>query len=321
MRFEAPIASPILDVISFSDVDHFRHSERLFGARSIPLDLKQFSAWRAVLRLPQAEIILTKSFPRIFEGEYRSDGRPLFYTLDDNPSSIMNGIALRTHNFVTANGPSPFMAVQPRDNLFVSANFGSAGETRGWCDHQQGFQIRVTEAAAMSRLRSVTRALFVAASRSAEDLGLPAARDGAQETLFTAVDGVMFSRDFTVVPQPRSFSRHHAIVRSVDDMLASDPNAALYSAVLAKRLGITVRTIHNAFVAIRGLSVHRYLRLRRLWAVRQALTELEPGVSVKSVALSHGFWHLSEFAGAYRTMFAETPSQTVARTRGYATAG
>jgi AraC family ethanolamine operon transcriptional activator len=167
----------------------------------------------------------------------------------------------------------------------------------------------------MARLRSVTRALLLTASHSADDLGLLAARYGAQEMLFAAVDNVMFSRDFSAVAQPRSFARHYAIVRSVDDLLASDPQVALYSAELGKRLGITVRTIHNAFVAIRGMSVHRYLRLRRLWAVHQALATLEPGVSVKSVALSHGFWHLSEFAGAYRATFAETPSQTVARAR------
>jgi AraC family ethanolamine operon transcriptional activator len=315
MRLENLVASPILNVISFSDIDQFRHSERVIGARSIPLGLRQFSAWRAVLRLPDCEIVLSKSFPRIFEGEYRSNGRSLFYTLYENASSIVNGVTVRPHNVVSAKGASPFTVVQHANGLFIGADFGGAGEIRGWPDGQEGHQIYISAAPAMSRLRAVTQALLITASYSASDLDLPAARAGAQETLLAAVDGVMCSRDFNVVPQPRSLVRHYAIVRSVDDLLASDPHAAFYSAALAKRLGITVRTIHNAFAAIRGLSVHRYLRLRRLWAVRQALTALEPGVSVKSVALSHGFWHLGEFASAYRATFGEAPSQTVAGAR------
>jgi AraC family ethanolamine operon transcriptional activator len=37
---------------------------------------------------------------------------------------------------------------------------------------------------------------------------------------------------------------------------------------------------------------------------------------VKSVALSHGFWHLGQFARDYRETFGETPTETLARGRG-----
>ena len=42
------------------------------------------------------------------------------------------------------------------------------------------------------------------------------------------------------------------------------------------------------------------------------------GVSplVKSVALTHGFWHLGQFAHDYRATFGEMPSETLARARG-----
>jgi AraC family ethanolamine operon transcriptional activator len=315
MRLEDLLASPVLNVVSFSDIDQFRHGERLFGVRSVPLDLRKFSAGRAVLRLPDCEIVLAKAFPRIFEGEYRCDGSSLFYTLDENAQAVMNGVTLLPHNLLIARGTSPFTVVQRLNELFVEVGFRGAGEARGWPDGRDGYQLYAVAAPAISRLRSVTRALFGAASYSPADLDQPAARTGAQEALFAAADGVMFGDGFSALSQPRSFSRHYAIVRSVDELLESQPHTALYSAALAKSLGITVRTIHNAFVAIRGMSVHRYLRLRRLWAARQALVASEPGVSVKSVALSHGFWHLSEFAGAYRAIFAETPSQTLARTR------
>ena len=70
--------------------------------------------------------------------------------------------------------------------------------------------------------------------------------------------------------------------------------------------------MHDAVLRFTGMSLHRYLRLRRLWLVRRRLIA---GVeSIKAVALAHGFWHLGDFAQSYRNQFGETPSQTLART-------
>jgi AraC family ethanolamine operon transcriptional activator len=38
---------------------------------------------------------------------------------------------------------------------------------------------------------------------------------------------------------------------------------------------------------------------------------------VKAVALSHGFWHLGQFAHDYRVSFGESPSETLARAQGW----
>jgi AraC family ethanolamine operon transcriptional activator len=37
--------------------------------------------------------------------------------------------------------------------------------------------------------------------------------------------------------------------------------------------------------------------------------------SVKAAALAYGFWHLSDFAQAYREQFGEVPSETLGRSR------
>jgi AraC family ethanolamine operon transcriptional activator len=58
------------------------------------------------------------------------------------------------------------------------------------------------------------------------------------------------------------------------------------------------------------MSLHRYLRLKRLWLVRQGLRAGD--TSVKACALAHGFWHLGEFSKSYRQHFGETPSETLA---------
>jgi len=105
------------------------------------------------------------------------------------------------------------------------------------------------------------------------------------------------------------------LVRKFDEFLAANAGRTLYSAEIAKQLGVSVRTLHNAVVAIRGMSMHRYMRLRRLWNVRQQLVRGASVQSIKSVALVHGFWHMGEFTSLYRELFGETPQQTLSAAR------
>jgi AraC family transcriptional regulator, ethanolamine operon transcriptional activator len=86
----------------------------------------------------------------------------------------------------------------------------------------------------------------------------------------------------------------------------------MYSADVAKQLGVSVRTLHDAVFAIRGMSMHRYTRLRRLWSVRQQLVQGCQIESIKAIALMNGFWHLGEFTSLYRELFGEMPQQTLA---------
>jgi transcriptional regulator GlxA family with amidase domain len=101
----------------------------------------------------------------------------------------------------------------------------------------------------------------------------------------------------------------------LDEILSCSLGATFYSHELAGQLGISVRTLHNAVVAIRGRPLHDYIRLRRLWRVHQTLVSGAP-VQIKSVALANGFWHPGEFSQSYRALFGEAPSQTLCRARG-----
>jgi AraC family transcriptional regulator, ethanolamine operon transcriptional activator len=109
-----------------------------------------------------------------------------------------------------------------------------------------------------------------------------------------------------------SLGHYLSLVRRFDEFLASNAGRTLYSADVAKQLGVSVRTLHNAVVAIRGMSMHRYTRLRRLWSVRQQLVQGCQIESIKAIALMNGFWHLGEFTSLYRELFGEMPQQTLA---------
>ena len=73
--------------------------------------------------------------------------------------------------------------------------------------------------------------------------------------------------------------------------------------------------MHTAMPRIRGMSLHRYLRSRRLWAVRRLLLAGDRALQIKACALSNGFWHLGEFASLYAAQFGEAPSITLARSQ------
>jgi AraC family transcriptional regulator, ethanolamine operon transcriptional activator len=112
-----------------------------------------------------------------------------------------------------------------------------------------------------------------------------------------------------------SLSHYLALVRKFDEFVAVNAGKTLYSADVARQLGVSVRTLHNAVVAIRGMSMHRYMRLRRLWGVRQQLLRDASPQSIKAVALVNGFWHMGEFTASYRDLFGETPQQTLSAAR------
>lgn len=87
------------------------------------------------------------------------------------------------------------------------------------------------------------------------------------------------------------------VIRAADDYMRAALDRPITTEELCEALAVAPRTLHDAFLAVYGVSPHQYLRLRRLHLVRSALKSPAPGRAlVKSVALAHGFWHLGRFA-------------------------
>jgi AraC family ethanolamine operon transcriptional activator len=101
----------------------------------------------------------------------------------------------------------------------------------------------------------------------------------------------------------------------VDELISGQPAAPLYSEDLARRIETSVRTLQLAAQAIHGVSLHGYIRLKRLRFAHCQLTSGLPGQSVKAAALASGFWHMGEFSRLYKSVFGEVPSMTLARAR------
>jgi AraC family transcriptional regulator, ethanolamine operon transcriptional activator len=105
------------------------------------------------------------------------------------------------------------------------------------------------------------------------------------------------------------------LVREADAYLRANPMRPIYTDALCAALGTSATRLHQAFQATFGMGPHRYLKMRRMGMVRAALLSGAGGPwrSVKAAALSHGFWHLGQFAHDYRALYGEAPSDTRAR--------
>ncbi|MBD1589907.1 helix-turn-helix domain-containing protein [Pseudomonas typographi] len=112
--------------------------------------------------------------------------------------------------------------------------------------------------------------------------------------------------------QPRQHDRQ--LFNRVMDAVASDPRGEFTAPRLAQLAGVSLGRLQQGFRAFTGLSPTQWLRLRRLNMVRRDLLQApRASTTVAEVAMRWAFWHLGRFAGSYRLLFGEWPSQTLAR--------
>jgi AraC family ethanolamine operon transcriptional activator len=184
---------------------------------------------------------------------------------------------------------------------------------RGWPETNSSFKIFETSQPALHWLRRAVREVVAAASEPIDPAEVALKAAAMKETLLGAVDAAFAN----IVParwtkRPND-ERQFRMFQDIRALLSDDLAQPIYSEEMARKLGLSVRTLHDVVRRYRGMSLHRYLRLRRLWLVRRRL--LAGADSVKAVALAFGFWHLSDFSRSYRDQFGETPSETLERGR------
>ncbi len=155
--------------------------------------------------------------------------------------------------------------------------------------------VRAAEAGAVSSSSSIADALSelperivltLAGSSPTKPLGPPSFRDRARSDAVGWIEA------------------HLADAPSVADTCAA--------------IGVSRRTLEYAFREHYGVSPKAYIRALRLTAVREELRRAGPRERVVDVANRFGFWHMGEFAAAYRRHFVELPSTTLKRDSAFA---
>jgi len=308
--FSAAIAAP--KILRFDDIDAFRSSVRHLDVDFTPLAAR-ISAEQIILNLPGCDVNYTKSFPRIIDVQLGPGSTAVGFSMDDGVPIRFNGIERDRSAIVIGSGGATYSAVESTPRQYASIVFTPEIEDRGWPRTDLGFKIFETSQSAQNLLRKLVMQVLSVSSELAQTSEAAGVSVAIRESLLAAIDNA-FADVVTANWATRANSTgQFKIFRDIQAALSGDVARPIYSRELARQVGVSVRTMHDAVQRYRGMSLHRYLRLRRLWLVRQRLLAGTP--SVKACALACGFWHLSEFSRSYRSQFGESPSETLARAR------
>lgn len=305
-------ASRFLRILKFSELEQFRAAERFVAAESIPLRIKSFSATRATLALPRVSVALLGTFPRILDGVHEGDDTIITLLAEPANGGIINGVPVTNTSIGFLRGHARYSMFEKAPNWYFSLRVDRSVTARGWPDVTDNFALFRASLLSLRALRSVLSRTLLAVSGARGDAMTGADLDAASEQVLAALDLVFTGSNARLVDL-RPSALHLRLVEQIDARLAADPAAAIYSKILARDLSVSVRSLHSAAKSIRGMSLHRYLKIRRLWLVRGRLLAAQPGARIKSFALAHGFWHLGDFSADYHDLFGELPSETLAR--------
>lgn len=103
------------------------------------------------------------------------------------------------------------------------------------------------------------------------------------------------------------------LVRDVDRYLMEAGDRPVHVSELCEVFKVARRTLFHAFDDVLGIPPITFMRRKRLGEVHAALLRAGPGLTVKGIALAHGFVDLGKFAAAFRRLFGEKPSDTLKR--------
>jgi AraC-like DNA-binding protein len=156
---------------------------------------------------------------------------------------------------------------------------------------------------------SLARRFLATAESRPQMLGFEMAVESFQHELLAAAKELFFwNRNCT----NRHFNRWRHQVKLAERLALTNPGLSLSIEELALKNGVQERTLRRAFQRYYGLSPVEYMRLRRLHHARRLLMVGCPGqTTVTKIAFELGFWDLGRFAGTYRQLFGERPSETL----------
>lgn len=104
------------------------------------------------------------------------------------------------------------------------------------------------------------------------------------------------------------------LVKTTQRWMAEHPDLPVTLEVLCREVFAGRRTLIQGFREHLGMGPMAYLKTLRLHAVRRHLLAMDPDdTTISAVATRWGFLNAGHFAGDYRRLFDELPSQTLAR--------
>lgn len=163
------------------------------------------------------------------------------------------------------------------------------------------------------RLQELVRQILQEASGAPGVVANSSVRKSIRVDILDALSDICSTHEATGCTPDRQ-KNYYKIVRDVRRYLLDNHDDAISIADLCQTFKISRRTLQYAFQHVIGMNPNAYLRALRLNGVRRSLGNPNSNaVSVQQAAANWGFWHLSQFAHDYHSLFGELPSERLKR--------
>jgi len=311
---------PISSVRSFSDPDDYSSSFRDFQyeltvtgggdftAEHVRIDLHEVRLQKYISRLPWVAHTATMKGRAIFA--LRAEpGLSLLRAGAEMQTTNVERLANGQTIYTRSSGPVSWGTISLPVDALAAIGAATAG-----CDFKPPIDVvTVTPLPTMmARLQRLHAAAGALAKEAPEIIANTEAARGLEHELVQALVACLrAAKDEEDAVAKR---RHALVMRRFHAAVTASGDRPVYVSDLCSAIRVSDRTLQICCQEHFGMGPRRYLWLRRMQHVRHALALADhTGATVTEIATAHGFWELGRFAGAYRALYGESPSATLAR--------
>ena len=254
----------------------------------------------------------------IAEGVTRRDGWILYFQTTGLPQ-LANGVELTRDSVVVAGPGTEFCFASQSRHDWTTVFFPIASLFPSTEDEQSGspsvIQVVRPGRAVAQRLQATVGRFMVAAEAERTVATETASVTSFREDLCSVAQRIVRGPTPPAKAKCRSVNRRHLVSQAIEQ-IDGWPDMSPTIPELSRRVHASERTLQQAFAEYLGMSPYQYMTARRLNHARQLLLKSDPReLSVRQAAAKVGLWDFGRFAGKYRKLFGELPSETLQRNR------
>ncbi|MDN6875397.1 helix-turn-helix domain-containing protein [Pseudomonas citronellolis] len=239
-------------------------------------------------------------------------------SLGNGRAPVSQGHEVGAHSVVLLRDGEEFLLHAPEGTRFFAANVDTVRFARLAAFELSGEQLRLLKSlpqigvsdSVLRRVQQRIQPVFGSLLQRAGKIGSASEKMLEDTLLDTFLD--LFSNAWDEGRGRRSnFAVSAYLVKRSQELALANADTPVSILDLCEQLRVSRRTLQNSFQVVVGIRPVEYLRNIRLNAVRRRLISTTAAdFNVGEIAAEMGFFHLSHFAGSYRELFGEYPSQT-----------
>jgi len=253
------------------------------------------------------------SFPVRVVGSFTRDRFCIGYMRRTSTPTWVNGFDVEQHTIqfypagselnYRADANGEWVAIEIEEEVFqTAANRHLGRHLELSTDRTRSFRM------ARSHRQALDRAVCELVRKTAVDPG------DLEAFLSLLADILVHAQHDDVDALARKWSARLELLHRSDAYLRHSDATPFDLNAMAKATGTSRRSLQRHFASAYGMTPQRWARCFRLHQARNRLrASIGQGVSVEEIARDCGFRHMGRFAGYYRELFGESPSETMAQ--------